>query len=120
MARHNREGRGEDQRGRGYVVSYQPDWFRQVKVTRGLDGGRQSTRTLLRNPEEPQADPGPRVRTAVACDEMGIEFEVVLHDPGRVVRRIVVETVAPDGEDAGETVTFSVSRVPDDPSAPDE
>ena len=55
MARHNREGKGEDQLGREYLVSYQPDWFYQVKVTRDLDSGRQSTKTLYRNAEQPQA-----------------------------------------------------------------
>ena len=53
MARHNREGNGEDQLGREYEVSYQPDWFYQMKVTRDLPSGRQSTKTLFRNPEPP-------------------------------------------------------------------
>ena len=52
MARHNRDGEGVDQRGHGYVVSYQPDWLRLVKVTRDLESGRQSTKTLFRNPAE--------------------------------------------------------------------
>lgn len=113
VARHNREGRGEDQRGRTYLVGYQPDWFRQVKVTRGLDSGRQSTKTLLRNPEPPATEPGRRVRTHIAAPELGIEFEVTLDDPRHVVRRIVVETVVPDGAEAGETIAFSVSRTED-------
>lgn len=113
MPRHNREGQGEDQRGRRYTVGYQPDWLRQVKVTRELDNGRQSTKTLVRNPEPPAAEPGSRVRTQVTAPDLGIDFEVVLLDPGRVVRRIVVETVVPDGEERGETVSFVVSRVED-------
>lgn len=116
MARHNREGRGEDQRGRSYVVTYQPDWLRHVKVTRELDNGRQSTKTLVRNPDPPLQDPGPRVRTTVVCEELGLDFEVVLNDARQVVRRVVVETVAPDGPEAGETVSFSFSRVPGDAS----
>jgi hypothetical protein len=115
VARHNREGRGEDQRGRTYLVGYQPDWFRQVKVTRGLDSGRQSTKTLLRNPEPPATEPGRRVRTHITAPELGIEFEVTLDDPRHVVRRIIVETVVPDGAEAGETIAFSVSRT-EDPS----
>ncbi len=59
MARHNREGEGEDQHGRRYIIGYQPDWFHQVKVARGLDSGRQSTKILLRNSDTPLADPGP-------------------------------------------------------------
>lgn len=110
MARHNREGRGEDQRGRTYVVGYQPDWFRQVKVTRELGSGRQSTKTLLRNPEPPSQEPGHRVRTHISSDELGLDFEVILEDKRHVVRRIIVETVVPDGDEAGETVAFSLSR----------
>ena len=62
MARHNREGQGEDQHGRRYLIGYQPDWFHQVKVARGLDTGRQSTKILLRNP----ALMGPAGRAASA------------------------------------------------------
>jgi hypothetical protein len=114
VARHNREGQGEDQRGRRYTVGYQPDWLGQVKVTRDLGSGRQSTKTLVRNPDLPAAIPGARVRTRVVAEELGIEFEVSLNDPRNVVRRIVVETVAADGEDRGETVSFVISRVADD------
>ena len=49
MARHNRDGRGSDQRGFDYEIGYQPDWLQQVKVTRNLESGRQSTKTLFRN-----------------------------------------------------------------------
>jgi hypothetical protein len=118
MARHNREGRGEDQRGRTYRIGYQPDWFRLVKVTRGLDTGRQSTKTLLRNPEPPAREPGPRVRTQISARELGIDFVVTLDDPRQVVRRIIVETVVPAGEEAGEVIAFSVSRLED--TAPDD
>jgi hypothetical protein len=59
VARHNREGVGADQRGYEYGVSYQPDWLKLVKVTRQLESGRQSTKTLFRNPaNEPEAEPG--------------------------------------------------------------
>ena len=57
MARHNREGHGEDQLGRKYEVSYQPDWFYQIKVTRDLENGRPSTKTLCRNAEAAEAEP---------------------------------------------------------------
>jgi hypothetical protein len=110
MARHNREGKGEDQLGRGYSVSYQPDWFYQVKVTRDLESGRQSTKTLYRNPEPPAAEPGSKVRTRIESEELGLDFEITLDDECGVVRRIVVETVAPDGPDAGVPVSFSVTR----------
>jgi hypothetical protein len=107
MARHNREGTGEDQLGNTYVVNYQPDWFHQVKVTRDLDSGRQSTKTLFRNPESPMADPGPRVRTRIESRELGIDFEITVEDPRGIVRRITVETAPRNGEE----VAFSVTRV---------
>jgi hypothetical protein len=110
MARHNREGKGEDQLGRAYVISYQPDWFHQVKVTRDLDTGRQSTKTLYRNPDQPQADPGPKVRTRITCEELGVDVEVTLEDPSGIVRRVTIETVAPDGVDRGQPVAFTISR----------
>ena len=110
MARHNREGRGEDQKGREYVISYQPDWFHQVKVTRDLETGRQSTKTLYRNPDTPIAEPGSRVRTRVQSEELGVDFEIALDDPRGVIRRVTVETVAPEGEEQGEAVSFVISR----------
>ena len=110
MARHNRDGTGEDQLGRSYSVSYQPDWFYQVKVTRDLDSGRQSTKTLFRNPEPPQADPGPRVRTRIESEALGMSFEVTIEDPNGVVKRITVETAVPKGVDEGQNVAFTISR----------
>jgi hypothetical protein len=111
MARHNREGEGEDQHGRRYRIGYQPDWLRLLKVTRFLSNGRQSTKTLLRNPDPPAADPGPRIRTQVEAEELGLCFELTLNDERRVVRRIIVETVIPDGEERGQVVSFVVSPV---------
>jgi hypothetical protein len=110
MGRHNRDGRGEDQFGRHYEVAYQPDWLHQVKVSRGLESGRQSTKILLRNPDPPVQAPGSRVRTRVACPELGLDFEVALRDSRGAVRRIIVETVIPDGPEAGETVRFTLAR----------
>jgi hypothetical protein len=92
MARHNREGRGADQRGFDYTISYQPDWLELVKVTRHLESGRQSTKTLFRNPTPREQRPGRRVRTVISSSEQGLEFEVVVNDPGRVVKRVIVET----------------------------
>lgn len=111
MARHNREGTGEDQLGRQYVVSYQPDWLHQVKVTRDLSSGRQSTKTLFRNPEGPAVEPGARVRTRIDAAELGISFEFSVDDPAGIVRRVTIETVVPGGEDEGENVAFTVSRI---------
>ena len=100
MARHNREARGSDQRGFEYTVSYQPDWLRQVKVTRLLETGRQSTKTLFSNPSEPERKPGRQVRTEVRCAEQDLAFQVAVTDPDRVVKRVIVETGPAEGEDA--------------------
>lgn len=110
MARHNREGKGEDQLGRVYEVSYQPDWFYQVKVTRDLESGRQSTKTLYRNPDTPLAEPGSKVRTRIQSEELGLDFEIALEDEHGVIRRITVETVAPEGPDQGVPVSFTITR----------
>jgi hypothetical protein len=113
MARHNREGTGQDQLGRNYVVSYQPDWFQQIKVTRDLESGRQSTKTLFRNPDPPQANPGTRVRTRIQSEELGMSFEITVEDPDGIVRRITVETTLPEGaENIGFTFSRSRSRPP--------
>lgn len=91
MARHNREGHGADQRGFEYGVNFQPDWLRQVKVTRRLESGRQSTKTLFRNPADvPEAEPGDRVRTRITSLDQGVDFEVALSDPRAAVKRIRV------------------------------
>lgn len=115
MGRHNREGRGTDQRGQEYVVSYQPDWLRQVKVSRSLDNGRQSTKTLFRNPTDPETEPGPRIRTRISAPGTNLDIEIGLVDPDRVVTRIIVEAsiVGASGE---ETVAFTISdaRDPED------
>ena len=107
MARHNREGRGVDQRHYDYEISYQPDWLRLVKVTRLLESGRQSTKTLFRNPTLPEQAPGHRVRTGIRSPEQGLELEVVVQDPGRTVRRVVVEAVPADASRA-ESVVFAL------------
>jgi hypothetical protein len=112
MARHNREASGSDQRGFEYIISYQPDWLRQVKVTRLLETGRQSTKTLFVNPEGSGCEPGQQVRTAIRCEAQGLSFEVALRDPRRVVRRVIIETgpADTDGDATEVDVQFSIER----------
>ena len=99
MARHNRDGHGVDQQGCQYVIGFQPDWLRHVKVTRDLETGRQSTKTLYKNPAEIRgAEPGDRVKTRVGSEEQKLDFEVTIADPNRAVRRIKVAYVLP-GQD---------------------
>lgn len=115
MARHNREAQGSDQHGFDYTISYQPDWLRQVKVTRLLDNGRQSTRTLFANTDRPERKPGRQVRTRIWSEDQGVAFEVALTDPDRVVKRIIVETgpARPNGDEPGEhDIQFTIEHRP--------
>lgn len=105
MARHNRQGRGTDQQGSEYVISYQPDWLQQVKVTRTLDNGRQSTKTLFRNPELMSRRPAGKVRTRVTSRKESLDFEIGVSDPQGVITRIIVETSRPDRGERG-TIHF--------------
>ena len=109
MGRHNRDAEGADQRGYSYSVSYPPDWLSHIKVTRLLETGRQSTMTLLRNPEAPRKPPGKQVRTRIRSPEQGLDVEVVLRDPRETVSRVTIET-APDDVSSSDdgSVTFTL------------
>jgi hypothetical protein len=98
MARHNRDGQGVDQRGVEYEISYQPDWLYQIKVTRELENGRQSTKTLFRNPGHREQNPGSKVRTRIRSRELKLDFEVTVDDPRSNVSRVIVEAELPDGD----------------------
>ena len=101
-----RDGRGTDQDGNEYEVSYQPDWLRWVKVTRTLQNGRRSTKTLFRNPDRLGfRKPGNKVRTRIRCSAEKLDFGIEVDDPTGVIRRIVVETNAGGRE---ETIDFTV------------
>ncbi len=103
MARHNREGRGVDQRGFEYRISYPPDWLRHVKIRRDLPHGRRSTMTLFRNPlEAREADPGERVRTRIRCAAQGVDVEVVVRCGKRSVDRVEVTCRVPRSDGPGE------------------
>jgi hypothetical protein len=109
MARHNRDGSGADQRGHEYEVHYQPDWLRQVKVTRALETGRQSTKTLFRNPlERREAEPGDRIRTRIVSAEQGLDIEVAVNDREGRVTRLRVACRVPRAEGGEEEVEFSI------------
>lgn len=112
MARHNREGTGVDQRGFEYRLSYQPDWLRHIKVTRLLPTGRQSTKTLFRNPAScREREPGERVRTWISCVEQGVDIQVsVRGDRGRVQRMSVTCEVPSVGGSGTEELTFTLEN----------
>ena len=101
LPRHNRDGQGRDQLGFRYVISYQPDWLRRVTVTRSLASGRQSTKTLFRNPAScRQALPGNRVRTRITSPDQGIDFEVSVTGSRTTVARVQVACEVPSGNPA--------------------
>lgn len=112
MARHNREGHGSDQRAFEYTVSYQPDWLGQVKVTRLLPSGRQSTKTLFLSRDRPEASPGRQIRTGIRSAEQDLAFEISVTDPGRVVKRVIVETGpgAPGSSPGQHDILFTIDR----------
>jgi hypothetical protein len=112
MARHNRVARGTDQRGETYEVSFQPDWLRLVKVTRRLESGRQSTKTLFKNTTKREQSPGQKIRTRVEAREQRLEFEIELDDPQGVVRRIIVETLPASATSAEDRLIFSIDSQP--------
>ena len=119
MGRHNREGKGVDQRGFSYALSYQPDWLRHVKITRCLPSGRQSTMTLFRNPLTPNEHrSGDRVRTRITCPEQGVDVEVVVNgDRSGGVSRLTVTCEVPSANGAGtEEVTFTLQKGPEPPA----
>lgn len=108
MARHNRDARGEDQRGRLYDISYQPDWLKQIKVTRDLESGRQSTKTLFRNQTRAEQAPGSRVRTRVSSPEQKLDFAIELDDPQGVVTRVIIEAAVPGASPSEARLVFSI------------
>lgn len=112
MARHNRDARGTDQRGFDYEISFQPDWLRLIKVTRTLESGRQSTKTLFRNPGQREQSPGPKVRTRVGSPEQELEFEIDLTDPRGIVKRVIIVMSLPGGEAAGDDLEFTIEHGP--------
>jgi hypothetical protein len=109
VARHNREGKGTDQRGFAYELHYQPDWLRRVKVTRQLGSGRQSTKTLFRNPaRKPEVHPGDRVRTRIESPDQDLEFELALTDPKAAVRSVRVTYEMPGENGRMQEVEFTL------------
>ena len=114
MGRHNREGRGADQQGYEYQINYQPDWLRLIKVTRTLDSGRQSTKTLFRNPTNRRsAVPSEKVRTRIVSPGQGLEIEVAVSDPYGAVHQVQVTCLIPTGDGGREEVVYTLEdRVP--------
>jgi hypothetical protein len=91
MPRKNKSGKGKDQKGYDYKISYQPDWLKELRSSRKDKKGKKDTVTIFQNPEKHQKEkPGKTVRTRVRSDE-GVDFTITLDDPKRAVKRIRVE-----------------------------
>jgi len=116
MARHNRDARGTDQRGYDYDIGYQPDWVKLIKVTRELETGRQSTKTLFKNPSRREQPPGPRVRTRITSKEQNLDFSIEVDDPQGVITRIIVvtEPASVERERLEFTIEDRLPRSPDE------
>ncbi len=109
MGRHNREGKGADQQGYEYQVNYQPDWLRLVKVTRTLDSGRQSTKTLFRNPTRHRMEaPSEKVRTRILSPAQGLDMEVAVSDPHGCVHRVQVTCTIRTADGGTEEVVYTL------------
>jgi hypothetical protein len=117
MARHNRDARGTDQRGFDYDISFQPDWLRLIKVTRTLESGRQSTKTLFRNPGQREQSPGSKIRTRVGSAEQQLDVEIDLSDPRGVVKRVIIVTALPGADGVAEELEFTIEHgnIPSEP-----
>jgi hypothetical protein len=107
MARHNREGEGTDQHGARYTISYQPDWLRQIKISRTLSkSSRQSTKTLFRNPASfAERPPGDQVRTRLTSADGKLDFEITVAEKAQQVEQVVVTSRTADGK---EEITFII------------
>ena len=109
MGRHNREGRGADQQGYEYQLNYQPDWLKSVKVTRTLDSGRQSTKTLFRNPTAARiVAPSEKVRTRIVSPGQGLDMEIAVSDPNGCVYRVQVTCMIATGDGDLEEVVYTL------------
>ena len=92
MARHNREAKGVDQHGDLWLISYQPDWLKQIKISRALPGGRRrSSLTLFRNPaRSAEASPGKVVRTRIQAADGSVDLQLSIEDRDAAVDHFVV------------------------------
>ena len=109
MARHNREGRGLDQLGNLWRISYQPDWFRLIKLSRPLPGDRRrSSVTLFRNPApRAEAEPGRSIRTRITSADGSVDVELALEDREALVDHIVLGVKKKRGR-ATELLKFAI------------
>ena len=93
-------------------MSFQPDWLKRVKVTRQLESGRQSTKTLFRNPaREPEATPGPRIRSGMTAADGSVDFEIALTDPKAAVKSVRIAYEIPGSNGRTEELEFTLESL---------
>ncbi len=114
MARHNRLGQGVDQYGFRYTIGYPPDWLDRVRVTRRLPSGRQSTRTLFRNPaRKPRAEATGLMRATITSEEQDLEVAVRFGTGSGRVNEIEVHWQSPARPSDGmDRVSFRLTGFP--------
>ena len=114
MARHNRQGQGVDQYGFTYRISYPPDWLDRMRITRRLPSGRQSTRTLFRNPaRKPQAAVRGLIRTTIESADQDLEITVSFRAGSGRVNEIEVHWQDPVGHaDEMDRISFRLTGFP--------
>ncbi len=89
-----------DQLGFRYRISYPPDWLDSVRVTRRLASGRQSTRTIFRNPSRnPEVDPGDLIRVGLESPEQEMAIEMSARTAPGQLHEIVLEWRDPRAPD---------------------
>ena len=109
MGQHNREGKGTDQQGFDYKISYQPSWLKFVKVTRDLDSGRQSTKMLFRNPmNKKKGTSSERTRTRIVSPSQELDLEISVLDRKNFVERVEVTCVVPTTDGRAERVVYTL------------
>ena len=101
MGRHNREGRGTDQRGYEHRINYQPDWLRLVKVTR-------PHRRRAGHGRRREASPGERVRTRIVSPGQGLDMEVAVSDPRHFVSRVQITCMVPTSDGGAQEVVYTL------------
>ncbi len=102
MSRHNRDARGTDQLGFRYRISYPPDWLDRIKVTRRLPSGRQSTKTLFRNPVRiPEADPADLLRIRIESERQDLLVDANVRAAGNRVAEVVVTWRGNEANESG-------------------
>jgi len=104
MSRHDRDASGTDQLGFRYRISYPPDWLDRIKVTRRLPSGRQSTKTLFRNPVRiPEADPAGLLRIRIESEGQDLLVEANIRAAGNRVADVVVTWRGTETNESGAT-----------------